>query len=307
MISQLTRHSQLVTIPQAALLATSNANTRQESVRCLPTSAYHRNQNATLRSTRSVPAIVYQQHHAQQQHQQQLIHQQQQLLYNHHHHNQNSNDFNGVDNLDSCPVHGTNAINSLTNHNNPTAIHQNQLLPSQISQISNHNNRSSILNMRKFASVNDLTSRQVGVNYLQTANSQLIPTVFSVANHPHNLSAIQTPIKTNSSNDAKLAKLAMTTNLLPLPMHPATVNASTIYTQPIQIATSRPAPVLIPTFTTEPNFALAKHNKEQLINIVNSSPNQADACCKGHLIVLWIILSIIVVGVIAGVILGLTI
>ena len=294
MISQLTRHSQLVTIPQAALLTTSNASTRQESnLHCLPSSsaAYQMRNNATLRSTRSVPAIVY--HQQQQAQQQQLIHQQ--MLFNHH---QNSNNFNNaIDNLDSCPVHGSNAINPLTaNHNSSTsAIHQNQLLPA--TQISN-NRSSSILNMRKFASDANLhLSNRPAVNYLQTANSQLMP-VFTVANH--NLS---TPIKTNQIQAAirnptiNDAKLAMTTNLLPLPIHP-----STIYTQPIQIA--RP-PVLIPTFTTEPNFAIAKHNKDQLINIVNS--NQADACCKGHLIVLWIILAIVIVGIVSGIILGLTI
>lgn len=275
-------------------------------IHCLP-SAYRSSSNATLRSTRSVPAIVYhQQQHAQQQH---LMQQQQQLVYNqhHHHHPNASNNFE----LDQCPVHGSNAIGSLAgagHHlSNHHAIHQNQLLPAQIA-----NNRALI---RKFASVNDL-SRSVNnlsrsttaVNFLQTANSQLMPTVFTVANH-HNLSAMQAPIKgqqiatmANGSQPGE-AKLAMTANILPLPVHPAV--APTIYTQPISIATSRPAPVLIPTFTTEPNsFAIAKHNKEQLINIVDAN---RDACCKGHLIVLWIILAVVIVGIVSGIVLGLTI
>lgn len=304
----MTRHSQLVTIPQAALLTTSNGGAQEQApnvIHCLP-SAYRSSSNATLRSTRSVPAIVYhQQQHAQQQH---LIHQQQQLVYNHHHQH-HPNNFE----LDQCPVHGPNAIGSLaggSHHlSNHHVMHQNQLLPAQIA-----NNRALI---RKFASVNDL-SRSVNnlsrsataVNFLQTANNQLMPTVFTVANH-HNLSAMQAPIKgqqriaTMAANGAQAgeAKLAMTANILPLPVHPAV--APTIYTQPISIATSRPAPVLIPTFTTEPNsFAIAKHNKEQLINIVDAN---RDACCKGHLIVLWIILAVVIVGIVSGIVLGLTI
>lgn len=314
MISQLTRHSQLVTIPQATLLTTANGGPHEQAqsvIHCLP-SAYRSSSNATLRSTRSVPAIVYhQQQHAQQQH---LIHQQQQqqLAYSQQHHHQNAN--NNFE-LDQCPVHGPNAISSLANHHHHHlnhAIHQNQLLPAQIA-----NNRALI---RKFASVNDLSGRSVNnlsrsttaVNYLQTANNQLMPTVFTVANH-HNLSAaMQAPIKAqqtiaaiNAANNAQAceAKLAMTANILPLPVHPAV--APTIYTQPISIATSRPAPVLIPTFTTEPNsFAIAKHNKEQLINIVDAN---RDACCKGHLIVLWIILAVVIIGIVSGIILGLTV
>ena len=316
MISQMTRHSQLVTIPQATLLTTANGGAHEQAqsvIHCLP-SAYRSSSNATLRSTRSVPAIVYhQQQHAQQQH---LIHQQQQqqqLAYSQHQHQQHHPNANNNFELDQCPVHGPNAIGSLAGHHHHLnhAIHQNQLLPAQIA-----NNRALI---RKFASVNDL-SRSINnlsrsttaVNYLQTANSQLMPTVFTVANH-HNLSsALQAPIKaqqtiaaTIAANNAQAceAKLAMTANILPLPVHPAV--APTIYTQPISIATSRPAPVLIPTFAAEPNsFAIAKHNKEQLINIVDAN---RDACCKGHLIVLWIILAVVIIGIVSGIILGLTI
>lgn len=306
MISQLTRHSQLMTIPQSAILTSNSTNrepTSSNVVHCIPTSAYRTNSNATLRSTRSVPAIVF---HQQQQAAQQLMHQQQQMLYNH----QNANQTNNF-NLDHCPVHGTNAINSLTNATT-NAVHQNQLLSSQFV-----NNRPSTaaLNFRKFASVNDLSrvvnnlSRSTtAVNFLHTnANNQLMPTIFTVANPHHHL---QTPIKsnqitTNTAQQTNEAKL-MTTSILPLPMHPA-VATPTIYTQPISIATSRTAPVLIPTFTTsQPNhsFAIAKHNKEQLINIVES--NQ-DACCKGHLIVLWIILSVVIIGIVSGIAIGLTI
>lgn len=294
MISQLTRHSQLVTIPQAALLTTSNVNNQGPSHvihNLQPASVYR---NATLRSTRSVPAIVYHQRQQLMQQHQQQQQQQQKMLYN-----QNANNF---DNLDSCPVHGTtNAINSLaaTNHSNN---HHHQMLPAQLA------NGRPPLNIRKFASVNDLSSRSAAVNYIQTANSQLMPTVF-LANH--NLQpAIHRSMKANPTITSALStaqlneqpKLTMT-NLLPLPMHPA-VATPTIYTQPISIA-RQAAPVLIPTFTTEPNsYAIAKHNKEQLINIIEA--NQ-DACCKGHLIVLWIILSVVVVGVVSGIILGLTI
>ncbi|RWS25798.1 hypothetical protein B4U80_04346 [Leptotrombidium deliense] len=39
---------------------------------------------------------------------------------------------------------------------------------------------------------------------------------------------------------------------------------------------------------------------------VESYPNE-DVCCKGHLIVLWIILGVVTIGVISGIILGVTV
>ncbi|CAG2101720.1 unnamed protein product [Medioppia subpectinata] len=179
---------------------------------------------------------------------------------------------------DSCPVHG------LGGHSNGLLMHAcHPYYPSIPTQT---------LNFRRFGSISDMRETRLpiisnGLSYLAPIpeNKQtcaLMPVYYSQSQSP--LSALPAP-----NNNIPLQLMQQKAH----PMHTTRPMIFPAYAEPL--------PFRSPFKVSSP---VPSHHTIKMGD--NYGNNSDDICCRGHLIVLWIILGIVTVGVISGIILAVT-
>jgi hypothetical protein len=130
-----------------------------------------------------------------------------------------------------------------------------------------------------------------------TSQGQLVPilTTNSASNHLH-------PNQAAAQADA--AKQMNGATLLPLPLHPS-VSGRLAAQQMLSNRAFLLPGCLAPAAAGLLSCGLPARS-QKLVQMLDPA-NGADACCKGHLIALWLILALVILGLVSCIILGITV
>ena len=174
---------------------------------------------------------------------------------------------------DPCPIHGNNGLMMST-----CAPQAHHFFPSIANQT---------LNFRRFGSYTDIRDPRIPIN----ANG--LPFLTPIPEHKQSCALM--PVYYSQPQQA-------------LPALPAPNSI------PMHLIPSKPRSMVFPAYAEPLSFRnafkmaspVSPVPSHRTIKMTNNYGNKNEICCRGHLIVLWVILGVVTVGVISGIILAVT-